>query len=71
MNKTAILIGSGILAALSGTMLYVHFKPDPKAKLVDQILNKYAGDPNFEGTRDSLMRYDINTLKGVLAGTIR
>lgn len=41
-----------------------------KKSLVDQIMAKYSGSSNFDASPDKLMTLDVDTLKGILAGTV-
>ena len=72
------MIGLGIAASLglAFAAYKIAGKPDNKLSLVDQIMYKY-GSPdspyysaNFDSAKESLMRYDSETLKRVLAGTL-
>lgn len=42
-----------------------------KEELIEKIYAKYGSNPNFEGTKEGMMEFDIFTLRGLLDGTIK
>ena len=72
----------GLAVAATGvvivtTLKHITNKPDTeKSSLVDSILYKYTNKDSsyytdkFVDTRESLMRYDTDTLKRILAGVV-
>lgn len=79
MSKSAkvILIIAVVLIAISAAYYFLIYKKsnasstdDQKESLVNQIIEKYGSDPNFDASKEILLTKDIAYLQGILNGTI-
>ena len=68
MKTILIILG---VAVVSGALYYFVLLPMQKKKVVDAIITKYKNTPNFDASREVLMKNDLSVLKRILAGEIK